>query len=211
MGCHVSGHVSFTTCGLLQDVRFCPLDDQRLENSLCGGEKTKWNISNSLHVALRYSRPLPLNKIHQLALDFDLSSVLKRRLLQHCISATTAHFTEFQSTVTFFSIRRSAQTLLRSSDASIGLCALRPHLPFAFALPVAPHTKHFSSAIMPVRTLKIGYASGQNRGRKASADSSASQNSGTVANLIEPFPAPLSPPLEKNTPPPNVPPSRYNM
>jgi hypothetical protein len=41
LGCYVSGHVSFTVCGLLQDVRFCPLDDQRLENTLWGEEKTK--------------------------------------------------------------------------------------------------------------------------------------------------------------------------
>jgi hypothetical protein len=200
-------------CGLLQDVRFCPLDDQRLENTLWGEEKTKWKISNSLHVALRYSRPLHLNKIinwpSRLRSPVGLpktSTLAALPFSNHC-----KLYRHFRALLLSFQLRRSAQTLLQSSGASISLCALRPHLPFAFALTIAPHTKHFSSAIMPVRTFKIGYASGQNRGRQASADSSASQNSGTVANLIEPFPAPLSPPLEKNTPPPNIPPSRYNM
>jgi len=66
---------------------------------------------------------------------------------------------------------------------------------------------------MPVRTVKIGYATGQEglagHGRKDSADSKASsQNSGTAANVIEPFPAPKIPPLGKNHLP-NIPPADY--
>jgi staphylococcal nuclease domain-containing protein 1 len=64
---------------------------------------------------------------------------------------------------------------------------------------------------MPVRTVKIGYAAGQGRARKDSADSKTSQSSGNTANLlIEPFPAPKIPPLGlKHLP--NVPPATYTM
>ena len=81
---------------------------------------------------------------------------------------------------------------------------------------------------MPVRTFKIGYATGQS-GRRDSSDSRASQGSGTNGNYanfiepfpafapsptssassaIEPFPAPKTPPLGKVSLP-DVPPADY--
>jgi hypothetical protein len=136
LGCYVSGHVSFTVCGLLQDVRFCPLDDQRLENTLCGEEKTKCKISNSLHVAPRYSRPLHLNKIinwpSRLRSPVGLpktSTLAALPFSNHC-----KLYRHFRALLLSFQLRRSAQTLLRSSGASISLapcahtCPLHLHL-----------------------------------------------------------------------------------
>jgi staphylococcal nuclease domain-containing protein 1 len=64
---------------------------------------------------------------------------------------------------------------------------------------------------MPVRTVDVGYAAGQGRGRKDSADSKTPHSSRNTANLlIEPFPAPKIPPLGlKHLP--NVPPATYTM
>ncbi len=117
----------------------------------------------------------------------------------------------FRGLLHSFQFNCSEHILLRSWNTISSLRVWHSHSRFCFALSLALDTKDLYTASMGVRTLKIGFASGQSRGRQASADSSTSRNSGTAANLIEPFPAPLSPPLEKNTPPPNIPAARYSM